>query len=91
MTMRCRIDNKVYYAASATTATATMSSSTTAAATTTGPPAVNAAQSAVTATISSVQPNSSYSVLLTFLPVAAALALGASAYLISRSRIEKEA
>jgi len=79
----------LYYVASTTTATATMSTSTTAAATTAGPPPLAALQSTDTAT--SGQAKSSYSALLTFLPVAAALALGASAYLISRSRIEKEA
>ena len=86
-------------AAASTTTTATVTIAGPAAASTTttvtgtiaGPPAANAAQSAGTATISSVQTKSSYSVLLTFLPVAAALALGASVYLISRSRIEKEA
>ena len=77
--------------ATTTTATATMSTSTTTSGLIAGPAAVTAAQSAATATISNVQTKSSYSVLLTFLPVAAALALGASAYLISRSRIEKEA
>jgi hypothetical protein len=77
------------YVTSATTSTATVSSTTTAFATTAVPPAQAAAQSA--ATISSAQPKPSYSVLLAYLPIAAALALGASAYLISRSRIEKEA
>ena len=81
--------DKVYFSVSTTTATATMSTSTTAAATTAGPPPLAADQSA--ATVTSVQTKSSYSVLLAYLPVAAALALGASAYLISRSRIEKEA
>ncbi len=80
-----------YFVTSATTATATMSSTTTAIATTAVPPAQKAALSAATATISSAQPKPSYSVLLTYLPVAAALALGASAYLITRSRIDKEA
>ena len=82
-------DDKVSFAVSVTT-TITAMSTTTAAATTSGPPPAIASQSATSATISSVQPKSLYSVLLTFLPVAAALALGASAYLISRSRIEKE-
>ena len=82
-------DDKVYFSVSVTT-TITAMSTTTAAATTSGPPPAIASQSATSATISSVQPKSLYSVLLTFLPVAAALALGASAYLISRSRIEKE-
>ncbi len=81
--------DKVYFSVSVTMTITTMST-TTAAATTTGPPPVNAAQSAATATISSVQPKPLYFVLLTFLPVAAALALGASAYLISRSRIERD-
>src|SRR6266571_5220188 len=71
------------YVSSVTPATTTMTATTTAAATTTGPPAVIAAQSAATsATISSVQPKSLYSVLLTSLPVAVALVLGASVYLI---------
>jgi hypothetical protein len=83
--------DKVYFVASVTTTISTTSTTTTGTASTAGPPSLNAALSAATATISSAQPKSSYSVLLTFLPVAAALALGASAYLISRSRIEKEA
>ena len=83
--------DQVHGSASVTTTITTMSTTTTATASTAGPPALNAAQSAVTAAISSGQTKSSNSVLLTSLPVAAALALGASAYLISRSRIEKEA
>ena len=78
------------YAVSATTATATMSTSTTVAATIAGPPAWSADKSAINASISTLQTKSSYPALLTILPVAAALALGASAYLISRSRLEKE-
>ena len=72
---------------SATTAATTMTT-TTATASTTGPPPQAALQSATTAT--SGQTKSWYTLLLTLLPVAAALALGAFAYLISRSRIEKE-
>ena len=82
-------DDKVSFAVSVTTTITAMSTTTTAAATTTGPLPLAALKSADTAT--SGQAKSSYSLLLTFLPVAAALALGASAYLISRSRIEKEA
>lgn len=49
-------------------------------------------QTRTVATLPSAQAsNSSVSALPTFLPIATALALGASAYLISRSRIEKEA
>ncbi|TLX92886.1 MAG: hypothetical protein E6K96_10010 [Thaumarchaeota archaeon] len=61
---------------------------TTVTASTTGPPPTAALQFATTAT--SGQTKSWYTLLLTLLPVAAALALGAFAYLISRTRIEKE-
>ena len=82
-------DDKVYFSVSVTTTITAMSTTTTAAATTTGPLPLATLQSADTSTSGQAKP--SYSLLLTFLPVAAALALGASAYLISRSRIEKEA
>ncbi len=79
--------DNVYFSVSVTSTITAMSTTTAAAATTTGPPPLAALKSADT----SGQTKSSNSVPLTFLPVAAALALGASAYLISRSRIEKEA
>ena len=82
---------QVHFVASVTSIVPAMSTTTTATGSIAGPAPVSAAKSDVNATISTVQTKPSYSVVLTFLPLAAALALGASVYLISRNRIEKEA
>src|SRR5438445_13691662 len=73
--------SQLHFVASVTSTVPAMSATTTATGSIAGPAAMNAAKSAVNATISTVQTKPSNSVVLTFLPLAAALALGASVYL----------